>query len=269
MVSPDFADRPIKKLVLFNVDDTLTPARQQAEPGMTQLLRDLKKKVAIGFVGGSDLDKIKWQLEVDGLDAINDFDFGFAENGLTAYRMGKKLSSQSFIEHLGEENYKYLVNFILKYLSEMDIPIKRGTFVEYRNGMINVSPIGRNASKTERDQFEIDDRKGHFRETFVKALRQDAKLAKYNLTYSIGGQISFDVFPTGWDKTYALRHVENEGFEEIHFFGDKTSVGGNDHEIYEAIKEKYGHPDEHEGPAHAVKSPADTIRICKKLFLDV
>jgi phosphomannomutase len=35
---------------------------------MVQLLRDLRKKVAIGFVGGSDLDKIKWQLEVDGLD---------------------------------------------------------------------------------------------------------------------------------------------------------------------------------------------------------
>ena len=33
-----------------------------------------------------------------------------------------------------------------------------------------------------------------------------------------------DLFPTGWDKTYALRHVENEGFEEIHFFGDKTSA---------------------------------------------
>ena len=151
---------------------------------MIQLLRDLRKKVAIGFVGGSDLDKIKWQLEVDGLNgacnlgsvasyhilylwdvaALNDFDFAFAENGLTAYRMGKQLGSQSFIEHLGEENYKYLVNFILRYLSGMDVPIKRyvvadlpkthlngirscsGTFVEYRNGMINVSPIGRNAS---------------------------------------------------------------------------------------------------------------------------
>ena len=52
------------------------------------------------------------------------------------------------------------------------------------------------------------------------ALKQ--MFADYNLTYSIGGQISFDVFPTGWDKTYCLRHVEDEGFEEIHFFGDKT-----------------------------------------------
>lgn len=49
------------------------------------------------------------------------------------------------------------------------------------------------------------------------------KFADYGLTFSIGGQISFDVFPNGWDKTYALRHVEDEGFEEIHFFGDKTA----------------------------------------------
>jgi hypothetical protein len=37
-----------------------------------------------------------------------------------------------------------------------------------------------------------------------------------------GGQISFDCFPTGWDKTYCLRHVENDGYTKIHFFGDKT-----------------------------------------------
>lgn len=64
------------------------------------------------------------------------------------------------------------------------------------------------------------------RAAFVKVLRE--KFADYNLTYSIGGQISFDVFPTGWDKTYCLRHVEDEGFDEIHFFGDKTyQVSGN------------------------------------------
>ena len=34
---------------------------------------------------------------------------------------------------------------ILHYIADLDIPIKRGTFIEFRNGMINVSPIGRNA----------------------------------------------------------------------------------------------------------------------------
>lgn len=54
--------------------------------------------------------------------------------------------------------------------------------------------------------------------------------ADYGLTYSIGGQISFDVFPNGWDKTYCLQHVEKEGvFSEIHFFGDKTYQGNSPH----------------------------------------
>jgi len=35
---------------------------------------------------------------------------------------------------------------LLAYLSKLDIPKKRGTFIEFRNGMINVSPIGRNCS---------------------------------------------------------------------------------------------------------------------------
>jgi len=56
---------------------------------------------------------------------MEDFDFAFAENGLTAYRLGKQLPSQSFIKFIGEERYKKLVNFILHYVADLDIPIKR------------------------------------------------------------------------------------------------------------------------------------------------
>jgi len=35
-------------------------------------------------------------------------------------------------------------------------------------------------------------------------------------------RLSFDVFPQGWDKTFALSHVAAENFKTIHFFGDKT-----------------------------------------------
>ena len=98
----------------------------------------------------------------DELLVIDEFDYAFAENGLTAWRLGKPLQSQSFIEFLGEERYKPLVNFCLRYIADLDIPIKRygnlytskvlfnatcsGTFIEFRKGMINVSPIGRNAT---------------------------------------------------------------------------------------------------------------------------
>jgi len=222
---------------------------------MIQILRDIRKKVVIGFVGGSDLAKITEQLTVGGSDVIQDFDYAFAENGLTAYKLGVQLPSQSFINYVGEDRYKPLVNFILHYIADIDIPIKRGTFVEFRNGMINVSPIGRNASIAERHEFEAYDKIHGIRAAFVNVLRE--KFADYDLTYSIGGQISFDVFPTGWDKTYCLKHVEDEGFEEIHFFGDKTYKGGNDHEIFTDPRTI----------GHSVTSPADTARILEEMFL--
>lgn len=34
----------------------------------------------------------------------------------------------------------------------------RGTFIEFRNGMFNVSPIGRNCSQEEREEFEKYDK---------------------------------------------------------------------------------------------------------------
>ncbi|TFY75984.1 hypothetical protein EWM64_g8028 [Hericium alpestre] len=221
---------------------------------MIHLLRELRKKVAIGFVGGSDLVKIAEQLAVAGNNVIDDFDFAFAENGLTAYRLGKALPSQSFIKFIGEDRYKKLVNFLLHYIADLDIPIKRGTFVEFRNGMVNVSPIGRNASMQERHEFLAYDKVHGVRAAFVKVLQD--KFADYGLTFSIGGEISFDVFPHGWDKTFALGHVESEGFEEIHFFGDKTYKGGNDWEIYNDPRTI----------GHAVSSPDDTARILKELF---
>jgi len=100
------------------------------------------------------------------------FDYCFAENGLTAYRLGAQLPSNSFIKWIGEDQYKELVNFCLHYVADLDIPIKRGTFVEFRNGMINVSPIGRNASNDERKAYEIMDKEKKIRETFIEALKE-------------------------------------------------------------------------------------------------
>lgn len=110
-------------------------------------------------------------------------------------------------------------------------------------------------SMQERHDFEAYDATHQVRRAFVKVLQE--RFAEYNLTYSIGGKISFDVFPSGWDKTYALRHVENEGFSEIHFFGDSTYKGGNDYEIFE----------DRRTIGHTVTCPEDTLKILNELFL--
>jgi phosphomannomutase len=228
---------------------------------MLHLLASLRRKVAIGYVGGSDLVKQQEQLGASDVPVTNMFDFCFPENGLNAYRLGQELASQTFIGWLGEEKYQRLVKFCLKYIANLDLPVMRGTFVEFRKGMINVSPVGRNASNEERAAYEKFDLEHNIRVKFIEALRKE--FPDLGLTYSIGGMISFDVFPSGWDKTYCLRHVEAEAkrpngveYTTIHFFGDKTAKGGNDYEI----------ANDPRTTEHPVKNPDDTMAIIKKLF---
>ena len=129
--------------------------------------------IKVGIVGGSDEIKICEQLGANGkyhstrcrCPASNltilsrpavkeEVDYFFAENGLVAYKESQVIAIQSLKTWLGEDKLKELINFVLHYIADLDIPIKRGTFVEFRNGMINVSPIGRNCSQAERDEFE-------------------------------------------------------------------------------------------------------------------
>ncbi|KAI2466637.1 eukaryotic phosphomannomutase [Annulohypoxylon bovei var. microspora] len=259
---PPLEDRPMKNtIVLFDVDETLTPARLPVSPEMLQTLQRLRQKVAIGYVGGSNLVKQQEQLGTGDRPVTSMFDFCFSENGLTAFKLGQELPSNSFIKWIGEDSYKELAKWILHYIADLDIPIKRGTFIEFRNGMINVSPIGRNASTQERNDYQAYDVKNKIRETMVGKMRE--KFGHLGLTFSIGGQISFDVFPTGWDKTYCLKHLEDEAkkpggiqYTTVHFFGDKTAKGGNDYEIYVDPRTI----------GHSVKNPEDCLKQIKETF---
>ena len=137
----------------------------------------------------------------------------------------------------------------------LSLSLQRGTFFEFRSGMFNISPIGRNCSRPERNDYEKYDLQHNIRQNMVAAMKKEFK--DLDLTYSIGGQISFDCFPTGWDKTYCLKFVSDDDFDEIHFFGDKTFEGGNDYEIFS-----------HERTiGHTVTSPEDTKEQCTKLFM--
>merc|ERR1711934_123558 len=256
-------DDAMPKIVLFDVDGTLSEPRKKSTQEMKTFLQELRKTLPVGIVGGSDLKKIKEQL---GDDAETAYDYLFSENGLVAHKAGELLATQSLRKHLGEDKPKAFINFTLKEIAEIDIPVKRGTFIEFRNGMLNISPVGRACSQEERDEFEKFDMEHKVREKLINKMKEEFKdedLLK-DMTYSIGGQISFDVFPNGWDKRYALRFVtqcpeyealaadekkECKIFKEVHFFGDKAFQGGNDFEIY-SDERTIGHP---------VKKYQDTI----------
>jgi len=243
-----------KILLLFDVDGTLTFPRTKIESDFEEFLYNKIKPIAtIGIVGGSDLEKMFEQL--NGEKILQQFDYIFPENGLVQIVNGTEVGKQSIHKHLGEQTLQRFINFVLKYLSELELPFKRGTFIEFRNGMLNVCPIGRQCTRDERNFFADYDTEHNVRSTMIKKLEEE--FHDIDLTYSIGGQISFDVFPRGWDKSYALQFVTNAtDYSQIHFFGDKTEAGGNDYEIFIDARTI----------GHKVCSPYDTKKILTELF---
>jgi len=235
-------------IVLFDVDGTLTESRQLIKPEMeTLLLEKLKAKVKVGLVSGSDLKKLAEQMGGD--DVIQKFDYVFPENGLVAYQNGELIDKMDISKHMGEEKLQTFINFCLHYMADLNLPIKRGTFVEFRNGLINICPVGRSCSQEQRIQFNQLDLEQGIRKKFVEVLNEKFPEKSFGLHFAIGGQISIDAFPTGWDKRFCLRHIESHGFKEIHFYGDRTEEGGNDYQLY-ADNRTLG---------HAVTSPNDTM----------
>jgi len=139
-------------------------------PEMMQFMKSLSEKITVGIVGGSDLPKQEEQLG-EGIAKV--FPYNFSQNGLVAYKNGELQEIQTISKHLGEDNIRRIVNWTLKYLADIDIPVKRGTFIEFRSGMMNISPIGRNCSREERNEYEQIDLERGIRKNMVAAMRKE------------------------------------------------------------------------------------------------
>ena len=157
---------------------------------------------------------------------FEDFDFIFAENGMVSYHKGNLIGKSSIRDHLGEDVIQSIENFVKTYVDNLYLPVKCSNNIEIRNGLINISPIGRDCTYGEREEFNIYDETHKIREKMISEMRHVFP----DLEYCIGGMISFDVYPKGWDKTFCLQYLKE--YENINFYGDKTHPGGNDHQIY-------------------------------------
>lgn len=98
--------------------------------------------------------------------------------------MNFPLFLQTIQDYLGEERLQKFINFTLLCLSEIELPVKRGTFVEFRTGMLNICPIGRSCSRDERNKFEEFDKEHSIRKKLIEKLR--TRFPEFGLTFSIG-----------------------------------------------------------------------------------
>lgn len=254
----------MKKIVLFDMDGTLTPARKEMEHPVLEALKKLQARdFEIGIVTGSGMDYIKEQCVIMFEDASFDHEklYYFPNNGTKHIRyesnLKKVVYSMSMEQELGEKNYRDIIYRLI----ENQLRIKRkiygkhipltGHFIDCRGSMINWCPIGRNASHDDRLKFKSLDDKYRIRLSLLDAYFRNP--AYENVDVKLGGSTSFDIYPKGWDKSYVLKNFNDH--DQLWFVGDACKQHGNDKELYEAVAQRDANK------SFETKSPDQTIEI--------
>jgi|TARA_Y100000034_G_C6853475_1_gene387478 phosphomannomutase len=265
----------MRPIVLFDMDGTLTEPRKKISYEMVSVIDSLTKVADIGIVTGSGIDYVEQQCNPlwEDLIGIDTTKLKIMPcNGTQVYTMksGNQLQQEysvSMRDKIGDVTYQELIREIIHiqswamrhgdFLSK--IPLT-GHFLSYRDSLLNWCPVGRDSKDIERQRFKQQDDIYKIRESLLNVLishLNDRAFPLKDLNMALGGATSIDIYPRGWDKTYALNHVDKE---KCYFIGDKCTGNGNDKELYDAIKlEGLG--------AFEVKSPQETMFIINNEIL--
>jgi phosphomannomutase len=220
-------------IYVFDIDGTLTPARQPMNTEFMLLFLDFCRANRVYLCTGSDWEKVLEQVPNVIVDTVEGI-FTCSGNSLWVDREEKKQFRNDF------KPSEKLLETLAKYIEDSKFPYRTGKHFEFRTGMMNFSIVGRSCSKDQRKEYHSWDEKNHERKIIASELR-----AKFpSLDFNIGGEISIDIHPKGYDKSRAIKIIKqlNEG-ATLHFFGDKMHPGGNDYPVLKEIGENddYSH----------------------------
>ena len=213
------------KKFIFDVDGTLTPSRKEIEHEFWAPFLIFCRHHDVYLVTGSDRQKTLEQLGLDICYTVkrvyNCSGSDVYERDVNVYRDDWELPKDVEM-HLNDE------------LKFSKFPIRNGNHIERRPGGVNFSILGRDEDPLkDRVEYIWWDKTNGEREYIAKRLRYSFP----DLTVALGGQTGIDIGPLGSDKSQILRDFSED--DELHFFGDRMSEGGNDYSLGEAVK-KWG-----------------------------
>ncbi len=218
-----------KKLIIFDLDGTLTKSKAVMDSTMAELILRLiaVKKVAI-ITGGGYL-----QLQTQFLTML----LGNSDNYTNLYLLptsGTRMYAwkggwiEQYAENLTKQEKETAIqalNFALQKINFEKSEKTFGQIIEDRGSQITFSALGQNAPWELKNDW---DKSRKIREEIVAIMQ--SKLP--NFEYRIGGATSIDITRLGVNKGYGIRRLEqylNISPEDILFVGDALYYGGNDY----------------------------------------
>ena len=221
-----------KKLVVFDVDGTLSKSRIPIDEEMAEILKKLlsRKQVAI-ITGGAFADINGQVLSKIGLNnPLNKNLTLLPTNGGGLY-----IFNNDWIEisahKLTEEEKKKITDVICEIVGYEECTNNKNGFgnkIQDRNSEITYSALGEHAPIEQKQNWDPDFKK---RIALQKALEE--KLPEFEV--KIGGTTSIDITPKGMDKAYGINKLINYlklKKEDILFFGDAVYENGNDYPVF-------------------------------------
>ena len=190
-----------KRIVLFDMDGTLTPPRKELDRDLIPALRELAKISEIGIVTGSDHNYVLQQMDLLMENSEIRYKLHILPCNGTKYYPPPQAAAHThelafkkdMREELGELSFSTIMRFILQRQAQLhlyDLPMT-GHFVDYRGSMINWCPIGRNATDNDRERFQHKDGPDStFRLDEIKSFDKFLKRTNLHdkLTVKLGGE---------------------------------------------------------------------------------
>ncbi|QBO57032.1 HAD-IIB family hydrolase [Chryseobacterium salivictor] len=217
----------MKKLIVFDLDGTLTKSKSAIDREMADLLNNLLEVAQIAIISGGDWPQFETQvLQYLPTKAMLKKLMILPTCGTKFYRYRKgwkKLYEENFT---AEEREKILNNLHTAIeAAHLDIKKTWGAQIEDRGSQITFSALGQQAPLDQKKVWDPDFEK---RKKIVEPLKET--LSEFSI--GMGGTTSIDIVKPGIDKAYGIRKL-NEILEikipEMLFIGDALFEGGNDY----------------------------------------
>lgn len=222
----------MKKVIAFDLDDTLAVTKSPISDRMSGLLNKLLAKYQVCIISGGKYEQFITQV-VDRLGADNKL-LGnlhlMPTCGTRYYRYQNGSWKLEYAEDLSLEQKSQIRLALESSAKEIGLWEEKpyGEIIEDRLSQITYSALGQQAPA------ELKYRWAKEHEADKQILRQKIADKLPDLEVRLGGTTSVDVTRPGIDKSYGMKKLMTAlgiAKDEILFFGDKLMEGGNDYPV--------------------------------------
>lgn len=224
----------MKKLIAFDLDDTLAVTKSPISDRMSGLLVQLLEKYDVCVISGGRFEQFKLQV-TDRLEApshlLNKLHL-MPTCGTRYYRYDELEANwvMQYSQDLSSEQKKRIREVLESVAKEMGLWVENptGEIIEDRYSQMTLSALGQQALPEKK--YAWAEKYKDIRPVF----RDKVAVQLPDLEVRIGGTTSTDITLPGIDKAYGMQKLIEAtkiSKDEILFIGDKLDEGGNDYPV--------------------------------------